>query len=71
MKQCGNSYGIGFADLLTIVFIVLKLIRKIDWSWWLVLLPTLIEIGIIALMLIGLIIYVLVDRHKSKKKSDN
>jgi hypothetical protein len=34
-----SSSGIGFTGLLTIVFIVLKLIGKIDWSWWLVLSP--------------------------------
>ncbi len=34
-----NSSGIGFFGLLTIVFIVLKLIGKIDWSWLWVLSP--------------------------------
>lgn len=29
----------GFTEVLTIIFVVLKLIGKIDWSWWLVLLP--------------------------------
>ena len=29
----------GFTEILTIIFVVLKLIGKIDWSWWLVLLP--------------------------------
>jgi hypothetical protein len=33
------SGGIGFCGMLTIVFIVLKLIGKIDWSWWWVLSP--------------------------------
>ena len=28
-----SSGGIGFAGLLTIVFITLKLLNKIDWSW--------------------------------------
>ena len=32
-----SSVGIGFAGLLTIVLIVLKLLGKIDWSWWWVL----------------------------------
>ena len=67
MKQGGNYYGIGFADLLTIVFIVLKLIGKIDWSWWLVLLPTLIELGIISIMIIGFIIYAVVTKKKDKE----
>jgi len=33
------SGGIGFAGLLTIVFIVLKLLGKIDWAWIWVLSP--------------------------------
>lgn len=37
----------GFLDILTIVFIILKLINVITWSWWLVLLPEIIEIAII------------------------
>ena len=31
--------GVGFCEVLGIVFIVLKLVGVIDWSWWLVLLP--------------------------------
>lgn len=34
-----TSHGIGFADLLTIVFITLKLCGIITWSWWWVLSP--------------------------------
>lgn len=30
---------IGFTGLLTIVFIILKLVGAIDWSWWWVLSP--------------------------------
>ena len=32
----------GFTEFLTVVFIVLKLIGVINWSWWLVLLPEII-----------------------------
>lgn len=39
MSNSSSSSGIGFTGLLTIVFIVLKLIGKIDWSWWWVLSP--------------------------------
>lgn len=35
-----KSGGIGFAGLLTILFIGLKLTGYIKWSWWLVLLPS-------------------------------
>lgn len=38
----------GFLSVLTIVFIILKLINVITWSWWLVLLPKIIEIVLIA-----------------------
>jgi len=38
-KSSGTSGGIGFAGLLTIVFIVLKLVGVIAWSWWWVLSP--------------------------------
>ncbi|MFV0551043.1 MAG: hypothetical protein ACK5L6_03850 [Anaerorhabdus sp.] len=34
-----KSGGIGFFSLLTIVFIALKLMGYINWSWWLVLSP--------------------------------
>lgn len=36
----------GFTEVLTIVFIVLKLIGVINWSWWLVLLPELIAVAL-------------------------
>lgn len=31
---------IGFFGLLQLIFITLKLIDKIDWSWWVVFAPT-------------------------------
>lgn len=34
-----SSGGIGFCGLLAIVFIVLKLTKFIDWSWWWVTCP--------------------------------
>ena len=40
MSTQTSSGGIGFIGLLQIVFIVLKLIGKIDWSWWWVTAPT-------------------------------
>ncbi len=38
--------GIGFAGVLQVAFIVLKLCKVIDWSWWWVLAPTWISLGI-------------------------
>lgn len=47
-----SSKGIGFFGLLQIVFIVLKLCGVINWSWWYVLLPTIIPIGLVAMILV-------------------
>lgn len=32
----------GFTEVLTIIFVVMKLLGVIGWSWWLVLLPEII-----------------------------
>lgn len=47
-----SSSGITFTGLLQITFIVLKLTGVITWSWWLVLLPAIISVGLIVLALI-------------------
>jgi hypothetical protein len=44
--------GINFAEILTIVFIVLKLTGFINWSWWWVLSPMLINILLFILIAI-------------------
>lgn len=52
-----SSGGIGFCSLLTIVFIVLKLLGKITWSWWWVLAPSWIPLAIaLVIVLITLLI---------------
>jgi len=60
MKENNNSNasggGIGFAGVLTIVFIVLKLLGKITWSWLWVLSPIWISA---ILAIIFLIIYII------------
>ena len=53
-----SSGGIGFTGVLTIVFIVLKLLGKITWSWWWVLSP--IWISTIVAILFLLIDFILV-----------
>ena len=46
----------GFTEVLTIVFIVLKLIGIINWSWILVLLPEIIMIAIYIIVILVTII---------------
>jgi amino acid permease len=43
---------VGFLGLLQIVFIVLKVLDKITWSWWMVFIPLWIELSIILIVLI-------------------
>lgn len=50
-----SSGGIGFTGLLQITFIILKLCRIIDWSWWWVLAPTWIIVLIFAAV-VGIIL---------------
>lgn len=50
---------IGFVGLLTLIFITLKLTGYIDWSWWLVLLPSIISIGLLVILLV---LYFILDR---------
>ena len=47
---------IGFLNALTIVFIVLKLCKIISWSWWLILLPTIVSCGLVILILVVFLI---------------
>jgi hypothetical protein len=51
-----NKGGIGFVGLLTITFIVLKLLKVISWSWLWVLSPLWIST---LLIIILIIIYIL------------
>ena len=67
MRNTNNNTSgeIGFAGLLTIVFITLKLCNVIAWSWWWVLSPIWISAGLfIGILLIVAIIAVLVQVFK-------
>lgn len=39
-------YSLGIEETLTIVFIVLKLVKVISWSWWWVLSPIWISLAV-------------------------
>lgn len=39
MSESSTTSGTGFSSVLFIVFLVLKLIGVIDWSWWWVTAP--------------------------------
>ena len=60
-KKSSGSKGIGFAGLLTIAFIVLKLCGVIAWSWWWVLSPAWISAAIVLIILVGIVIKAAAD----------
>ena len=55
-KKTSVSGGIGFTGMLTIAFIVLKLLGVISWSWVWVLSPIWIDAILVVILLIVLII---------------
>lgn len=65
-----SSGGIGIVGLLTVAFVILKLIGQISWSWWWVLSPIWISflfvIAIFLCIAIGAFIY---QGFKNRKMS--
>ena len=63
-KSTVVKQGIGFfgwlAVLLTVVFVVLKLVGTIAWSWWLVFLPLIIYVALDILAIIVLIVLTII-----------
>lgn len=55
-----SSGGVGFAGLLTVLFIGLKLTGYIAWSWWWVLSPLWISAGIAVVVLLAFLVWVAV-----------
>ena len=58
-NNSNNTYkgGIGFCGLLTIVFIVLKLLGIISWSWLWVLSPLWMPVVLVILVIIILTLF--------------
>ncbi len=59
-KKVNTGGGVGFFGLLTIVFITLKLLGVITWTWFWVLSPLVLYS---ILILLALIILTLADRN--------
>ena len=50
-----SSGGIDVLSILQIIFIVLKCAGLVDWSWWLVLTPLWINLGLIVILIIAIL----------------
>jgi hypothetical protein len=50
-------------SILTVIFVIAKILGYITWSWWLVLAPTLIHVTI-ALGIIGIALWTTSNRRR-------
>jgi len=59
MAESSSSSGVGFAGILTVLFIGLKLTGYVTWSWWWVLSP--LWVGVALAIVLILIIKVFLE----------
>ena len=59
-----SNMGLNLGKVILVVFIILKLTKVIDWSWWWVLSPAWIEAAIIIIVLSYIAIKVLWKRKQ-------
>lgn len=52
MSETKTTESMGYIEWLQLAFIILKLTKYIDWSWWWVLSPTLIGLTIGLLLIV-------------------
>jgi hypothetical protein len=50
MKNSSGAGDVGIGGVVQVVFIVLKLCKLINWSWWWVLSPTWIGLIVVAIV---------------------
>ena len=62
-----GSTGLGVLGVLTIVFVVLKLLHIIEWSLLLVFLPVLIGLVLKIILIIGTVLVVMLGTRRGRK----
>ena len=70
-----SSSGLGLSSVLTIIFVVLKLVGVINWSWRWILAPTWISVILWLILVVILAIYEVQEAKKydwiyHKRKND-
>ena len=65
-----ENSGVSFLHVLTFIFIILKVAGVVTWSWWVVLLPSLIYFGLIlgVMLVVGVFALVTFSKNKDKDK---
>ena len=68
MSNQSSSSSIDIFGLLGIAFVILKLCKVIDWSWWYVTMPFWGGIALIIILFVLYLIYQILKQTKSPKK---
>lgn len=50
------SKGLGFLNILTLIFVIAKVLGLVTFSWWLVFMPTLIQVAVVMLVFVVVLI---------------
>jgi hypothetical protein len=58
-NDSGKKY-LAFIFFTQALFVILKVVQALDWSWWLILIPTWIALGWLTLLILLFIIIMLV-----------
>lgn len=71
MENSGSN--VSFLHVLTFIFIILKIAGVVNWSWWLVLLPSLINFGLILgmMLFVGAFALAMFSKNKDKYKDNS
>lgn len=65
-KNGSSGGGIGFVMALTLAFVVLKLCKVIDWSWWWVASPVWISVSLVTVVFVTVVIWAVVKDKRER-----
>lgn len=62
-----SGSAVGLPTILTSIFVTLKLTNVISWSWWLVVMPTIVQVSLVGLLLLPVFIFFFYAMYKSRE----
>ena len=60
-NNSGGSSGVGVLGVCQIVFIILKCLNLVNWTWTQVFIPTFIGVGLFAIVILILFVWLLIE----------
>lgn len=57
------TINLNYLHILTIIFVIAKLMDKIDWSWFTVFIPSMISVGLGILVFIFAFVIILISQR--------